>query len=107
MSSVLFVVFLILQLLFRLINVLQPKAGVKSSTVLRKYLCPLLYDQISAIVVKTLQQDLAMKFVDGFAVTTDHWTSRSGDAYQSLTIHYIDKDYALKKVSCCFSLLSH
>jgi hypothetical protein len=81
-----------------LINVLQPKAGVKSSTVFRKYLCPLLFDQISSIVKKTLLKDLLLQNVDGFAVTTDHWTSRSGDVYQSLTIHYVDKDFILKKV---------
>jgi hypothetical protein len=69
---------------------------------LRKYLCPLLYDQISEIVKKALVTDLNLQNVDGFAVTTDHWTSRSGDAYQSLTIHYVDKDFVLKKVKTNF-----
>jgi hypothetical protein len=31
-------------------------------------------------------------------MTADHWTSRSYDSYQSMTIHYINQDFELKKV---------
>jgi len=82
-----------------LIVTLQPSASVKSSSLFRKYLCPLVFDQIHAIVEKTLVEDIQLSNVDGFAFTTDHWTSRSGECYQSLTLHYIDVDFQMKKVN--------
>jgi len=75
---------------------IQPKMAVKSSSLMRKYLCPLVFQQVSKAVLQVLSVDLAD--VDGFAGTTDHWNSKAGEAYQSLTIHYIDKDFKLKKV---------
>lgn len=70
--------------------------NVKSSSLYRKYLCPLVFKQISKAVHDVLSKELAD--TDGFSGTTDHWNSKSGEAYQSLTVHYIDKDFILKKV---------
>jgi len=33
------------------------------------------------------------------AFTTDGWTSRNNDPYESLTLHYVSKDFELKKLS--------
>jgi len=48
------------------------------------------------MVDKNLTEDLPK--VDTVAMTADHWTSRSYDSYQSMTIHYISQDFKLKKV---------
>jgi hypothetical protein len=42
-----------------------------------------------------LEKDL--KDVNGVGLTTDGWTSRNNDPYQSLTLHYINKDFNLKR----------
>lgn len=75
---------------------IQPKMKVKSSSLFRKYLCPMLYNQIHEAVVKKLELELPT--TDGFAGTTDHWQARNGDSFQSLSIHYIPEDFTLKKV---------
>ena len=31
------------------------------------------------------------------ALTADHWTSRNNDAYMAVTLHYMNKDFVLKK----------
>jgi hypothetical protein len=43
-----------------------------------------------------LEKDLAD--VDGVGFTTDGWTSRNNDPYQLLTLHYITKDFKLKRL---------
>lgn len=75
---------------------LRPQARVKSSSTFRKRICPRLYANIKAMVDKNLTEDLPK--VDTVAMTADHWTSRSYDSYQSMTIHYISQDFKLKKV---------
>jgi hypothetical protein len=37
--------------------------------------------------------------VDGVAITTDGWTSRPGDHYQSLTLHFVSESFELQKFS--------
>jgi hypothetical protein len=44
-----------------------------------------------------LEKELPM--VDGIAVTTDGWTSRPRDSYQSLTLHYVTENFDLEKYS--------
>jgi len=38
----------------------------------------------------------------GVCFTADYWTSRAADPYLGMTMHYIDKEFTLKKmfVSC-------
>lgn len=36
--------------------------------------------------------------LDGMAITADHWTSRAYESYQSMTLHYINKMFELRKV---------
>jgi hypothetical protein len=40
--------------------------------------------------------------VDCIGLTTDGWTSRNNDPFQSLTLHYVDKNFNLKR--CDFML---
>lgn len=41
-----------------------------------------------------IERDLAN--IKYFATTTDLWSSRTMDPYMSLTIHYIDEDFAMQ-----------
>ena len=83
-------------LLFSFVQYLQPKANIKSSSTMRKRICPRLYNNIKQAVDSILTEEIAD--VDGMAITADHWTSRSYDSYQSMTLHYINKDFSLRKV---------
>ena len=73
------------------------KAIVKSSATFRKRTCPLLYHNIKKAIDKILVEHLPQTF--GVGITLDHWTSRAFDNYQSLTLHFIDRDFVMHKVS--------
>jgi hypothetical protein len=40
--------------------------------------------------------------VDCIGLTTDGWTSRNNDPFQSLTLHYVDKNFNLKRCDLCY-----
>jgi hypothetical protein len=63
---------------------MNPKALVKSETTFSKQVCPLLYTNVREGVNKILTDNLPS--VQGAHCTTNHWTSRSNDAYQALTL---------------------
>ena len=73
------------------------RALVKSSATFRKRVCPLLHKNVSGAI----NEFLVTTLIDclGAAITADHWTSRAYDNYQSLTLHFIDKEFVLHKVS--------
>ena len=74
-----------------------PQANIKSSTTMRRRLCPLVYNNVMCAVNDVLVKELPK--TDGFAITADHWTSRANESYQSMTLHYINDKYELKKFS--------
>jgi hypothetical protein len=78
----------------------HPKAVVKSETTFSRCACPLLYSNIKATLDDILKEDLPD--VESAHFTSDHWSSKSNDAYQALTLHYVTKDYKYKKwtVAC-------
>lgn len=80
-----------------LVNYLQPRANMKKARTFSKFKLPLAYDNMTKVVMAQIQRDVP--HCSGVAVTTDGWTSRSGDPYLSLTLHYIDPAFKLKKVS--------
>lgn len=82
---------------YSFVQSLRPQARVKSSSTFRKRICPRLYDNIKSVVDEVLTKEL--RAVDTVALTADHWTSRSYDSYQSMTIHYINEDFQLMKVN--------
>jgi hypothetical protein len=71
------------------------KATVKHSATFRRRKCPLLHQSVKQSVEEVLAKDLPE--VNGVAFTTDGWTSRQNDPYQSLTLHYVSKDWELKR----------
>jgi len=74
---------------------MNPKALVKSEMTFSKRVCPLLYKNVREGVNKILTDDLSS--VCGAHCTTDHWTSRSNDAYQALTLQYVTASWEFKK----------
>jgi hypothetical protein len=73
----------------------DPRVQIKSSSTFRRNKCPLLYQNLRKALKAELEKDL--KDVNGVGLTTDGWTSRNNDPYQSLTLHYINKDFNLKR----------
>jgi len=73
---------------------------VKSESIFRRRLCSLVLANVREEVEKDLKKDLPC--TSGCAFTSDHWLSRANDDYQSLTVHYIDKNFVLKQflVNC-------
>jgi len=81
----------------RFMMTVHNKATVKSSATFRKRTCPLLYQNIKKAIDKILVQHLPQTF--GVGITLDHWTSRAFDNYQSLTLHFIDEEFVMHKVT--------
>jgi len=80
-----------------LLTYLLPKATIKSPTTLSKSKLPMLYRNLRKEVRKQLEKDIPhCKLV---AFTTDGWTARNNDPFESLTVHYVTKDFELKKLS--------
>jgi hypothetical protein len=75
----------------------DPRVTVKNSSTFRKIKCPLVYENLKTVLDSKLEKELPM--VDGVAVTTDGWTSRPRDSYQSLTLHFVTEDFKLEKYS--------
>jgi len=73
----------------------NPKAVVKSETTFSRRVCPLLFENIKGTMDKILKEDLPD--IESASFTTDHWTSKSNDSYQSLTLHYITSNWVYKK----------
>ena len=74
---------------------LDPKLSVKSRTTIGSKKVRILHNNVMLAVKSNLDADL--KDVTGMGLTTDTWQSRANDSFQSLTIHYINKDFKLKR----------
>jgi hypothetical protein len=79
----------------------DPKVTVKSSGTFRRRKCQLLHKSVKKAVDDVLEKDLPE--VNGVAFTTDGWTSRQNDPFQSLTLHYVSKNFELKRCLCVVS----
>lgn len=68
---------------------------IKAATTYSRYKLPLLYENVKSAVDQVLKNDLLES--PGIALSTDIWTSRNFDPYQSLSVHYINKKWILNK----------
>ncbi|XP_070835535.1 zinc finger BED domain-containing protein 4-like [Chaetodon trifascialis] len=73
-----------------LINTLDKRYSIPSRTYFSQTAIPELYKKCKDKVAAEL------KTVEFFATTTDLWSSRTAEPYQSLTVHFIDEDFNLK-----------
>jgi len=74
---------------------LNPKATVKSATTFSRSKLPKLYQSMKNELDSKLEEDLKELSCVGF--TTDLWTSRANDNFLSLTLHYINEQWALQR----------
>jgi len=83
---------------FKLIlNYLCPRANLKSPRTLSTHKLPMIYKNLRKEVKETIEKDIPS--CDMVALTTDGWTARNGDPFVSLTLHYVDAMYELKKLT--------
>lgn len=73
-----------------LINTLDKWYSIPSRTYFSQVAIPELYKKCKEKVAAEL------KTVEFFATTTDMWSSRTAEPYQSLTVHFIDEDFNLR-----------
>ena len=78
-----------------LLTFLDPRINIKSRTTIGGRKVTILYHNVMEAVFKHLTKELPK--VAGIGLTTDTWQSRSNDCYQSLTIHYIDEDFIIRR----------
>lgn len=76
------------------IQSLNPRVTVKSANTFSQSKLPRLHSAMVRSLKKVLDSDLVA--CPGGALTTDIWTSRSGDPFVSLTLHYLS-DWVLKR----------
>ena len=77
------------------IHLWNPRVTVKHSTTYSRYKLPLLYDSVMDAVRGQLELDLPS--CQSVSLTTDCWTSRAEDPYITLTLHYDNAKFELKK----------
>jgi hypothetical protein len=73
----------------------NPRVTVKHSTTFSRTKLPLLYDSVMASIKSQMEKELP--HCNQVALTTDCWTSRAEDPFISLTLHYINQEFELKK----------
>lgn len=73
----------------KLIKVLDPRYELPGRKYFSQTALPQLYDECRR------KLEIHLKDVKYFATTTDLWSSRTSEPYMSLTIHFIDEEWAL------------
>lgn len=71
-----------------------PRYNLPSRTTFSRSIIPQMYEEERQKIMIVLNQD--MPNIESISITTDGWKSRSGDAYLSLTCHYVDVNFELK-----------
>ena len=79
----------------RFVGWIDPRYTVKSWTTIGKKEVRILFGIVMEAVKKNLDEDL--KEVTAMGLTIDNWQSRANEAYQSLTIRYVNKDFKLRR----------
>lgn len=73
----------------------NPRLSIKHSTTFSKYKLPMLYESVIGTMKKLI--DMEVSDCQQVAFTTDCWTSKANDPYITLTLHYINSDFELRK----------
>ena len=73
----------------------NPRVSVKDPTTFKNYNLPLLYNAVMEVVKLELEKELPD--YRGVALTTDCWTPKAEDPFISFTLHYVSKEFKLKK----------
>lgn len=78
-----------------LMNCAAPKFKIPSRTTISRTLIPKLYEDKKNLLKATMENDV--KDLITLSVTSDIWTSKNGQPYISLTCHYIDNTFNMKR----------
>ena len=78
----------------KFMNKIDPKVSVKSANTFAQQKLPLMTRTIKDTMNQVPERDLQQ--CTAVAMTADHWTSRTGASYMSITLHYVKPDFTLK-----------
>ena len=78
----------------KFINKVDPKVTVKSANTFAQQKLPLMTRTIKDTMNQVSERDLQQ--CTAVAMTADHWTSRTGTNYMSITLQYVKPDFTLK-----------
>ena len=76
---------------------MNPRFNVKDSTTFARHKLPLLHETLIDARNDLLLDELP--HCKQVALTFDHWSSRNNDPFLCLTLHYISKDFVLRKMT--------
>ncbi len=76
---------------------LQPRATVKSASALTRSKLPSIFHLMRKELDNVLRKELAN--TPGVAFFADYWTSQAGDQCLSLTLHYVCKEWKMRRFS--------
>lgn len=75
-----------------LMDFVVPEYDLPDRTNLSRVLMPELYEELRSTITEILQSDME-EGIKCICYTSDGWTSRHGDSYLSLTVHYLSKTF--------------
>ena len=76
---------------------LNPRFNVKDATTFSKHKLPLLYEALVSARNELLMEELP--HCRQVALTFDHWSSRNNDPFICITLHYVNKEFVLRKMT--------
>ena len=79
----------------QMINFCNQRYTVKNSTTFSKNKLPLFYESVMGTVKDLIATEVPHCPLVAF--TTDGWTSANSEPYMTLTLHYINKDFVMRK----------
>lgn len=86
----------------QLLKIAEPRYSLPCRTTFSRNIIPKLYEDKRLKMVEKFAHD--GKNLQSLSITTDLWTSRTGDPFISLTVHYIDDQF--KMIRLCLEISS-
>ena len=77
---------------------MNPRYNVKAPQTYASNKIPLIYEVLHDAREAVLAKELPD--VGQVGLTFDHWSSRNNDPYLVVTLHYINKDFVMRKMTC-------
>lgn len=77
-----------------LIFLLEPKYVIPCRTTFSRSVIPKIYEELKDRMLKII--DFAKGILHSICMTTDLWTSRSGDSYIAFTLQFLDEDFVMR-----------
>ena len=81
----------------RLLAYFDSRFKAKSGACMARFKLPLLYSNLQMAMKSMFYKELP--HCNQAAISTDIWTSRNNDPFMAVTLHYITKEFVLRKVT--------